>query len=127
MCSFGVKQPIRQEIVRNDFWYRKAFDLVSFLQTKYMDDTSKIYKEVDQLDLLSKQNNRFDLEPYKIHGMGKMRMISFFADGTIKGTNDYCSCENCLVGHFDKCHQCDGCAISTNEIDDEEVMNKNGT
>ena len=88
-----------------------------------MNDPSRIYKEVDQLDFLSKQYNRFGLEPYKIHGMAKMRMISFFEDGT-NSANDYCSCEKCLVGHFDKCHQCDRCVISANE-NDEEVVNEN--
>ena len=123
MGSFGVKQPIRQEIIRTDFWYRKASDLVSFLRMKYIDDPSKIYKEVDQLDLLSKQNDHFGLGECKIPGMVKMRMISFFPDGTIKGANDYCSCQNCLAGHFNKCDRCDGCIIIDNEDDKSENEN----
>ena len=99
MSSFGVKQPIRKEIVTSDFWYRNATELVSFLNKKFMDDATKIYKEIDEMDLISKQTNKFDLIEYPIDGMPKL-----------------CSCEKCINGDFDQCSDCDGILVNSGEF-----------
>ena len=43
MSGFGVKSPLRREIVTDDFMFYKAAELEVFLKNRFKDDLSKLY------------------------------------------------------------------------------------
>ena len=47
MSSFGVKGPLRQAIVRENFWYTNSQDIKDYLTMKFVNDDTKSYFVLD--------------------------------------------------------------------------------
>ena len=98
MSSFGVKAPLRKEIVNNDFYMEKAIDLVNLFNKKDMGER-KHYREVTK--------RSYDSQPCpiarKIEGNTKMHCIVFHCDGMIEFCRDICECDECFYGNLSKC------------------------
>ena len=102
MSSFGVKGPIRDDILLKDFWYQNSEDLKEHLSLRFFDDNTKNYYVLDPVDLVKRDEEKMNLER-ELNGCNQMMMMSFHPDGKILGARNYCSCDNCLVGTFDAC------------------------
>ena len=76
MSDFGVKTPLKHEIVTNDFMFHTAADLFEFLVHHFENDESKLYVHVSEEKLNSFRSKKGD-------GIAilKSRMISFFENG----------------------------------------------
>ena len=48
MSGFGVKTPLRREIVTNDFMFNSSLELFQFLESRLTADSSKIYVNVPE-------------------------------------------------------------------------------
>ena len=104
MSSFGVKMPIREAIVREDFWYKDSKEIERFLSLKFFEDPKKNYY-VLQPDELIKRNEEKGKYERQLKGVKQMVMVSFFPNGKIVAAKNYCACENCIVGNFDHCYE----------------------
>ena len=107
MSSFGVEEPLRREIINEDFWYQNSYEIVQYLKTKCVDDRSKVYKVIDSDDLISREERKKEYD-LKIIGLEKLCMLSFSPDWTVKGARYYCACSVCICGDFDECDTCIG-------------------
>ena len=118
MSSFGVKMPIREAIVREDFWYKDSKEIERFLSLKFFEDPKKNYY-VLQPDELIKRNEEKGKYERQLNGVKQMLLVSFIPNGKIVAVaaKNYCACENCIVGNFDHCYE-DAC-------DSEFMMERN--
>ena len=55
MSSFCVKEPVRNAILTDDWWYTCASELADFLSCKFPDNDNKCYYLIDQDDLQERQ------------------------------------------------------------------------
>ena len=80
MSSFGVKAPLRKEIVNKDFYWTKAKQLVDLFQKKNM-PVRYHYEEVTKEEIDLQDCNQ---KEYPIKGCRKLRMIAFHPDGLVE-------------------------------------------
>ena len=123
MSSFGVKQPMRNEIIKRDWYFSNASDVLQLLEDKFSSDNTKSYVCLPQIT--SVRN-----EVIEIKGNTKCRMIVYNPDGSICIKRHICACDNCLEGDVLRCLIEPGekvtCKIvqhsedSDNECDDDE-------
>ena len=117
MSYFGVNGPIRDAILREDFWYHNSQDFEGYLLLKFLEDETKKYYVLDPIELLKRNKEKMKFERER-NGCKRMVMIAFIPDGKILVARNYCSCGHCLVGSFDSCSDdtCDGrmynCTVS---------------
>ena len=95
MSSFGIKSPLRREIVTCDFYWSSASDLVELFHTNGFHTDNRIYKEIKVDELC----NHVEPTPKPIPNNTKMHMIVFKPDGSIDIKRDLCDCEECIIGN----------------------------
>ena len=93
MSSWGVKNPLRKEIINKDFYVSSAQDLVNLFKGKQASSTEferMYYTEVTQAS--------YDLqirpEELPIKGSQKVHCIAFHPDGTVQTRHDICDLLN---------------------------------
>ena len=101
MSGFGVKTPLKHEIVMNDFMFHTTADLFEFLVHHFESDESKLYVHVSEEKSNSFRSKKGD--GVAIPGCLKSRMISFFENGDWQIKRNLCNCKNCFLGEFNKC------------------------
>ena len=90
MSSFGVKEPLRKEIIQSDFWYLSSLHIFQFLLEKKASSNMK-YFHISQ-DTLKQKRNVGKSNELMIKGCLKQHMISFFPNGAVKIKENICSC-----------------------------------
>lgn len=116
MSSFGVKNPLRQHIITEDFYWSTASQLVEFFHDKGFASQTRQYSEITVEKIESQQQPT----SFPIPGNTKMHMIVFKSDGTVKTKRDICECIDCIEGNIDKCNFSDYGKIGVDEIEDDD-------
>ena len=106
MSGFGVKTPLRREIVTNDFMFNSSLELFQFLESHFTADSFKIYVNI------CKRGTGLI-----ISGCLKSRMISIFESGEWQIKCHLCNCINCFVGWFSDC-------VADNAMEVTEISDK---
>ena len=101
MSAFGVKTPLKREVVETDFFFSTANDILSFLTMHFDGDTKKHFFVIEKEgnEELRKQQKA----GFPIKNSSKQHMLSFFQDGKIQAKINMCSCDYCLKGDFVHC------------------------
>ena len=84
MSGFGLKTPLRREIVTNDFMFNTAEELFEYLEQRFASDDSKHYVLLSEEKIASYRDQKGNGFPIK--GCLKSRMISFFKTGVADKT-----------------------------------------
>ena len=100
MSGFGVKGPLRREVITSNFNYSNASDIHQFLSSKFHNDDKKHYYYLESEKIKQERENKI---PLPISKCREKHMISFFPDGSIQAKVNICSCPECLKGKFVKC------------------------
>lgn len=116
MSSFGVKTPLRKEIITNDFYWNNACELVQLFNDIGMSSETKIYSELKKCDIINQEKP----ESYPIPGNTKRHMIVFNTDRTVLHKRDICDCDNCLIGKIDVCKYDENDKKTSNSDDDSD-------
>ena len=98
MSSFGVKTPLHQEIINNDFFWTKSSQLVDLFKSKFMGDRMH-YSEITADEI----NSQPMPVPRIINGCRKLHCIAFHPDSSIETSRDICDCDHCFQGYFSNC------------------------
>ena len=90
MSGFGVKSPLRQVIVTDDFFFNSDIELVDFFKKVHEGDERKYFKHLpsDDIEMLRKERS----DGVKIDGCRKSRMTALLPDETWKISRHICSC-----------------------------------
>ena len=120
MSSWGVKSPLRKEIINHDFYMSSAADLVDLFKTKQQDTS-----QFDRMYYTEITQNNFDSQtcpdPFPIPGSQKLHCIAFHPDGTIQTSRDICDCDDCFSGDMLNCQY----RNDSNEEDDSDDREEN--
>ena len=81
MSSFGVKEPLRKEIVQKDFWHTSSKDIFNFL-SKEKANEKMMYYHLPNEELEERRKN---CGKFPIDGCRKLHMIAFFPNGADHG------------------------------------------
>ena len=100
MSGFGVKSPLRQVIVTDDFFFNSDIELVDFLKKVHEGDEQKYFKHLPSDDNEMVRKERSD--GVKIDSCRKSRMTALLPDETWKISRHICSCCS-KQGQFDEC------------------------
>ena len=112
-CSaFGVKTPLRKEIINKDFYWTKSSQLVDLFQKKGMDGRYH-YNEITQEDI----NDQEWAGEFPIKGSRKLHCIVFKPDGTVETTRHICDCDACFEGELAHCYYKD--SNPADKVDEE--------
>ena len=111
MSSFGVKAPLRKEIINNDFFWTESAQLVNLFQSKLMGE--QLHCNEIMLDDISAKSQHKSPE-YPIKGCIKLHCIAFHPDGSVETNRDICDCDECFRGKFSKC------SLQTKDDEDED-------
>ena len=87
MSGFGLKDPLRKAIIRENFFYNSAEDIFEFIVPKKESDTKK-YFLVDKDMLNEKRENNTEEFPIKDQDM--MHMIAIKPDGAVELKKNMC-------------------------------------
>ena len=98
MSSFGVKGPLRKEIINFDFYYSSAAKLVALFQKKKMGERMH-YSEITEGTYYSQAKPT----TLPLPGNTKMHCIVFHPDGRVEMSRDICECDQCFDGNLSKC------------------------
>ena len=102
MSSWGVKNPLRKEIINNDFYMNSAEDMVDLFKGKQTESSQfdrMYYTEIKQ-DIY---NSHTKPDALPINGSQKMHCIAFHPDGTVLTSRDICDCDECFAGNLNNC------------------------
>ena len=99
MSSFGVKSPLRKEIINKDFYWTTAKELVELFQEKGMPERF-LYNEVTKSDYDSQDWLK---TAFKIKGCRKLRCFVFHPDGSVETSRHMCECDACFQGDLSQC------------------------
>ena len=116
ISGFGVKGPLRREVITPNLNHSNASDIHQFLTNKFHDDDKKHYFNIESEKI---KHQREDKVPLPITKCREKHMISFFPDGCMQTKVNICSCPECLKGKFAKCSFEAGKAYFTECSDDE--------
>ena len=122
MSSFGVKGPLRREIINADFWWTNVSTLVSFFNSKentMKNRNKKVYKELTYDDI--ERSITPVPDPLPLPYNTKQHVIVFHCDGTVQRASDLCDCIECVNGYLDKCMYRP--AMNESENGNEDVSN----
>ena len=126
MSGFGVKGPIRNAVIREDFSYSSAKDIHSYLENRFNDDKKKLHHLLSINDIEKRRSTKSSLP---IKGCLQYHMLCFSSGGKVTGKLNICSCNNCLEGEFLLCIYEKGIIIysdvddSGSETDNDEIDN----
>ena len=81
MSSFGVKGPLRNEILRKDVWFENADQMVSFLKQKFANDKTKEHHHILDADNAAKRKKK--RKELVIQSCRKFHLIAISSDGQI--------------------------------------------
>ena len=122
MAAFGVKTPLRKEIINHDFWWTKASTLVQFFNERENDSQSEnklVFKEITDDDIHNTTPKVAPVLCLPLHI--KQHCMVFNSDDTVLRCLDLCHCDDCLQGKINKC-KADGSheAALNEEVEEEE-------
>ena len=127
MSSFGVKSPLRKEIINNDYYYwSSSSDLVDLFKSKSMGDRMH-YSSITREEIES-QNKPEEL---KLKNSTKMHCIVFHHDVSVEMQRDICECDECFDGNLSRClykesgteFLCDK-SVFEDDVEDEDTLNE---
>ena len=99
MSSWGVKNPLRMQIIVADFYWKFAADLVRMFHGKGFQTEDRDYSE-----LTTEYIQGFEtVTPRPLVGCTKMHMIAYHIDGSVQHKQAICDCVMCFSGEFLKC------------------------
>ena len=101
MGTFGVKVPIKRQVIVEDVTFTSAQEIIDLLQKIMIGDSSKRYSLISAEASAARRNK--DTLPIK--GISEMRMLAFFSDGSVQAKVNVCSCDNCKTGNFAHCRE----------------------
>ena len=96
MSGFGVKTPLRNAIITDDFFFSSTKQLHEYLLQNHKKDD----REYFHLDIIHRIDEREEL---KIKNCMKQHMIVYSPDGSIEVKENICDCQSCLVGELMEC------------------------
>ena len=117
MPSWGVKNPLRKQIIISDFYWTLAADLVKMFYVKGFHTEDRDYSELTTEYIQSFRT----VKARPLAGCTKLHMIAFHPDGSVGCKQDICDCVMCFSGEFQKSkyeHP------ETNDEDDIDIDNE---
>ena len=91
MSSFGVKEPLRKEIIQSDFWYLSSLNRAS---------SNMKYFHISQ-ETLKQKRNVGEINTLRLRVL-KTKNDFLFPNGAVQ-IKEICSGQNCIVGNFINC------------------------
>ena len=116
MSSFGVKTPLRKEIIASDFYWSKACELVGLFHSKGFHSPSIIYSEIS-VQAIAAHNS---VKAIPLKGHTKDHVIVYYPDSKIARKQALCDCEMCIAGDIEQCFYF-GCITNGHVNDENEV------
>ena len=99
MSSWGVKTPLRKQIITADFYWSTATELINMFHSKGFQSENRDYSEITEQLIQSYEN----VIQRPLVGCKKQHMIVFNIDGSISRKQSLCDCNMCYVGELQKC------------------------
>ena len=100
MSSFGVKTPLRKEIITSDFYWYRASELVQLFMDRGYASPERVYKEITPAEIA----NHSAPKEVKLHCNTKQHVIVFSPDGNVSRKHALCDCLMCIAGNIHKCY-----------------------
>ena len=107
MSSFGVKGPLRKEIVNFDFYFSSAAELVRLFSVEKNMGERFHYSEITEEEFYSQEKP----EAFPLDGNTKMHCIVFHPDGRVEMARHICECDECFNGNLSKCLSGNECVV----------------
>ena len=99
MSSFGVKGPLRKEIINFDFYFSSVAKLVDlFANQKDMGERFH-YSEITEEEFYAQEKPT----SFPLDGNTKMHCIVFHPDGRVEMARHICECDECFNGNLYNC------------------------
>ena len=119
--SFGVKSPVSNAVLKENFKYNCAVDICTFLKDRFQAKPNRHYFVLEQDYIIKLRQKKTSIS---IDSCRSQHMIAFHPDERIVIKQNICSCPDCLIGEFTKCVFEAGKLIQgqeANSSDDSEV------